>query len=140
MKLAALGAVLVLFVMAGYVYLYGDPTVRYRCEWAARDKFGQIALDNSRPLQNDWDKSTGQEGAGREILKYSPAFKIFVGHMAESACICVEEKIKSTHSTPRDRALRECIEELRSDPMKALDYLRKGGRKLLGSPEKGDGA
>ena len=112
--LAALVAVTVL--MAGYVYRYGDPTFDYRCKAAAREKFSQIVLDNSRPFQADLDMSVGQEGAGREIVEGSEIFKKFVGYLAERACICVVKEINRSNPTPREPALEKCIKEIRSNP------------------------
>lgn len=113
--LTALVAVTVLF-MAGYAYWYGDPTFDYRCKAAARERFSQIALDNSRSFQADLDMSVGQEGAGRKILEGSEIFKKFVGYLAERACICVVKEINRSNSTPREPVLQKCIAEVRSNP------------------------
>ena len=107
-KLAALVGIPVL-LLAGYVYWYGDPTVGYRCKWAARERFSQIILDNSRSFQG-------------EILAALPMFELFVSHLAGSACACVEKKISHSNSMPRDLALQQCIAEIRSNPYKLDSY------------------
>jgi hypothetical protein len=58
----------------------------------------------------------GQEGAGRGIIENSDVFKRFTSYLAERACSCVEKKINSSNSTPRELALQQCIEEVRSNP------------------------